>query len=70
MATYGAAFPELLADGNMKNVVAIIKDEEDAFLKTWVTGAKLMASIVKDVKAKGGKVIRVRKVYHYEVHFL
>ena len=41
----------------MANVVAIIKDEEDAFLKTWVSGAKLMATIVKDVKAKGGKIV-------------
>ncbi len=57
VVAYGAAFPELSATGNMEHVMAIMKDEEDAFLKTWVTGAKLMSTIVKDVKAKGGKVV-------------
>jgi alanyl-tRNA synthetase len=54
--SYGGAFPELVAPGNLENVVAIIKDEELSFLSTWAAGEKRFNAIADEMK-KAGKTI-------------
>jgi alanyl-tRNA synthetase len=55
--TYGSAFPELTASGNMDNVTAIIKDEESSFLSTWEDGAKRFNSIAAAMQKAGSTVV-------------
>lgn len=55
VANMGEAYPELVAQQNL--IVKVLKEEEDAFLRTLETGIKLLDKISEEAVAKGEKTI-------------
>jgi alanyl-tRNA synthetase len=49
--TMGDAYPELKAQQDL--IVKVIKEEEDAFLRTLETGIKMLDKVIADTKAEG-----------------
>ncbi len=59
--TMGEAYPELLAQNEL--IVKVIKEEEDAFLRTLENGIKRMDGIMADTKAAGKTVIDGKEAF-------
>ena len=55
VAEMGEAYPELKAQKDL--IKKVIKEEEDAFLRTLDNGIKLLDTLIADAKAKGEKEI-------------
>jgi alanyl-tRNA synthetase len=53
--TMGDAYPELKAQQDL--IVKVIKEEEDAFLRTLETGIKMLDKVIADTKAEGKTVV-------------
>lgn len=53
--TMGDAYPELIAQRDL--IAKVIKEEEEAFLRTLETGIRLLDKIIADTKAQGKTVI-------------
>ena len=53
--TMGDAYPELISQQIL--IEKVIKEEEDAFLRTLETGIKLLDKIIEETKTRGSKII-------------
>lgn len=53
--TMGDAYPELIAQRDL--IAKVIKEEEEAFLRTLETGIRLLDKIIADTKAQGKTII-------------
>jgi alanyl-tRNA synthetase len=52
----GDAYPELIAQKTL--IEKVIKEEEDAFLRTLETGIKLLEKQIQEVQMQGGKMLK------------
>ena len=55
IAEMGEAFPEIAAQKEL--IMKVMKEEEDAFLRTLANGIKLLSDVMSEVKAAGKTVI-------------
>ena len=59
--TMGDAYPELVAQRDL--IAKVIKEEEDAFLRTLETGIRLLDKVMSDTRAAGKSVINGKDAF-------
>ncbi len=59
--TMGSAYPELVSQKSL--IEKVIKEEEEAFLRTLETGIRLLDKVMNDTKATGKKMISGKEAF-------